>query len=295
MRVVLAGASGLIGTALRDSLRGDGHAVTSLVRRGPASADERQWSPRDGELDPGILTGADAVVCLSGAGVADRRWTSSYKQTLRASRLDPVSTLARAVAASGGPPVFLAASAIGYYGDTGERQVDETAGCGQGFLAELCRDWEAATAPAVDAGARVVNLRTGIVLTRSGGLVKRLVPIVRLGVAGRLGSGRQFIPWISLADEVAAIRFLLEHDVSGPVNLAAPVPARNAEFVSTLARLLHRPAAIPVPAFAMKIALGELAQDALGGQRAVPSKLLAAGFSPEHADLESALRWALAH
>lgn len=295
MRIVLAGASGLIGTALRRSLQDDGHAVTTLVRRAPTDPAEARWAPEHGEVDPGVLSGADAVVCLSGAGVGDHRWTDSYKAVLRSSRLNSVGTLARAVAGLGsGPPVFVSASAVGYYGDTGEREVDESASRGAGFLAELCQDWEAATRPAETAGARVTQLRTGLVLSADGGLLKKLKPIVSLGLAGRLGSGRQFMPWISLADEIAAIRFLIDHEVPGPVNLTGPHPVRNAEFIAVLARLLHRPALVPTPGFALRIVLGEFAQDTLDGQRAVPGKLLDAGFSHQHADVESALRWALA-
>lgn len=294
MHVVVAGASGLIGSALCDALRTQGHGVLTLVRREPRSPDEASWRPDEGALDRALLDGADAVVCLSGAGVGDHRWTASYKQTLRSSRLDSVGTLARAMAeTASGPQVLLAASAVGYYGDTGDRVVDETAGPGSGFLAQLCVDWERASRPAEDAGVRVAHLRTGLVLARAGGLLARLRPIVRAGVGGRLGSGRQFMPWITLADEVAAILFLLENDVAGPVNLVGPQPARNAEFIETLARLLHRPAALPVPGFAMRAALGELAQDALTGQRAVPAVLQAAGFRHTHADLDAALRWAL--
>lgn len=295
MRIVLAGASGLIGTALRASLAEQGHAVTSLVRRAPHGPGESQWEPDAGRVDAAVLSAADAVVCLSGAGVADRRWTDAYKQTLRSSRLDTVGTLARAVATHG-PARLLAASAVGYYGDTGDTEVDETSPSGDGFLAELCRDWEAATEPAERAGVAVAHLRTGIVLTARGGLLKRLLPIVRLGAGGRLGSGRQFLPWITLADEVHAITHLLGPDsaeITGAVNLVGPAPARNAEFVSALASVVHRPAVLPVPAFAIRIALGELAQDALGGQRAVPTALARSGFAFEHATLDSALRWAV--
>lgn len=293
MRVVLAGASGLIGSAVRASLGADGHDVVQLVRRPSDRGGEHTWNPAAGHIDPELLAGADAVVCLSGAGVADHRWTDAYKDTLRSSRLGPVSTLARAVAGAG-TGVLITASAVGYYGDTGEAEVDESAPSGTGFLARLCADWEAAAAPAQEAGARVVQLRTGIVLTRRGGLVRRLLPIVRLGVAGRVGSGRQFIPWISLADEVGAIRFALEHPLEGPVNLTGPNPARNAEFVAELARLVHRPSLVPVPGSAIRLLLGkELAQEALGGQRAVPAKLLTAGFRHQHEDLTAALSAAL--
>jgi uncharacterized protein len=295
MRVVLAGASGLIGRALRDALRADAHEVTVLVRRRPGEG-EAQWAPDRRELDGSVLAGADAVVCLSGAGVGDHRWNDSYKAVLRQSRLDSVWTIATAMAAlDDGPRVLVSASAVGYYGDTGDREVDETGPRGAGFLAELCEQWEAATLPAEGAGIRVAQVRTGLVLSGSGDLLKRLKWIVRLGAGGRLGSGRQFMPWISLADEIAAIRFVLEHDLRGPVNLTGPDPVRNAEFIATLARLLHRPALVPTPAFALRIALGEFAHEVLTGQRAVPKKLLDAGFRHEHSDLESALRWALAH
>jgi uncharacterized protein len=295
MRVVLAGASGLIGRALRDALRADAHEVTVLVRRRPREG-EAQWAPDRRELDGSVLAGADAVVCLSGAGVGDHRWNDSYKAVLRQSRLDSVWTIATAMAAlDDGPRVLVSASAVGYYGDTGDREVDETGPRGAGFLAELCEQWEAATLPAEGAGIRVAQVRTGLVLSGSGDLLKRLKWIVRLGAGGRLGSGRQFMPWISLADEIAAIRFVLEHDLRGPVNLTGPDPVRNAEFIATLARLLHRPALVPTPAFALRIALGEFAHEVLTGQRAVPKKLLDAGFRHEHSDLESALRWALAH
>jgi uncharacterized protein (TIGR01777 family) len=295
VHAVLAGASGLIGSALARSLRADGHTVTSLVRRAPGSADEVRWEPAAGRLDPATLAGADAVVCLSGAGVGDRRWTLSYKETLIRSRVDSVTTIARALAdTESGPRVLLSASAVGYYGDTGDREVDESAQPGEGFLADMCVRWEAAAEAAEQPGVRVARLRTGLVLAPDGGLLARLRPIVRLGAAGRLGSGRQFMPWISLADEVRAIRFLLEHELAGAVNLTGPVPVRNSELISTLARLMHRPALIPTPAAALRIVLGEVAQDALTGQRALPAKLISTGFVFEHADVESALRWALA-
>jgi uncharacterized protein (TIGR01777 family) len=200
--------------------------------------------------------------------------------------------MARAVAAAG-VPAFVCASAVGYYGDTGDTVVDEAAPAGAGFLAGVCVQWEAATAPAAAAGARVANLRTGLVLARSGGLLHRLLPIARLGVAGKLGSGRQFMPWISLADQVAAMRFVIESDVRGPVNLVGPDPVRNAEFVSVLGRLVHRPTVLPTPAFALRAVLGEFAGDVLGGQRAVPTVLRAAGFAFRHNTVEDALRWAL--
>lgn len=293
MRVILAGASGLIGTALLESLRSERHEVISLVRREPSGTDERRWDPQRGQLGRDVLDGADAAVCLSGAGLGDHRWSDPYKQTIRRSRTDSVGTLARALAEHGGVHVLLAASAVGYYGDTGDRTVDESAPRGQGFLAELCEQWEAAADPARSAGVRVTNLRTGMVLSGDGGLLRQLRPIVLAGIAGRLGSGRQFMPWISLADEVAAIRFLLEHDITGAVNLASPAPARNAEFMATLGRVLHRPTVLPTPAFALRVVLGEFGSEALSGQRAIPARLAEAGFEFTHRELEPALRWAL--
>ncbi len=291
MKVVLAGASGLLGSELVSSLIAAGHVVRVLVRREPQQPTELRWHPERGELDPAALAGFDAVVCLSGAGVGDHRWNESYKRTLRESRLGPTSTLASALSSAAGPRVFLSASAVGYYGDTGDQIVDESAPAGTGFLARMCRDWEAATAPAAKAGVRVVNLRTGLVLARGGGLLARLKPIVKLGVGGPLGSGRQFQPWISMTDELAAMRFALEHDeLHGPVNLTGPTPVTNRQLIAAIARRLHRPAVLPVPGFVLRAVLGELAGDALTGQRAVPAKLLEAGFEFNHPTLDAALR-----
>lgn len=296
MRVLIAGGSGLIGTALSESLIGDGHRVSRLVRRAASQPSEVEWHPERGELDPSVLDGIDTVVCFSGAGVGDKRWTDDYKQTLRTSRIDTTSTLARALAsAHDGPRTFIAASAVGYYGDTGDRTVDESAAPGADFLARLCVEWEAATAPAREAGIRVANLRTGLLLSPKGGLLQRLKPIVWLGAGGRLGSGRQFCPWISMPDEIAAIRFVIDSpDVAGPVNLTGPEPVRNAELIATLARVMHRPAIVPVPGFALKAVLGEFAEDVLTGQRAVPAKLRQAGYDFRHRTLEAALRDVLA-
>jgi uncharacterized protein (TIGR01777 family) len=283
----------LIGAALRTSLHDDGHDVFTLVRRNPAGDHEDRWDPGRGLLDPKFLEDADAVVCLSGTGVGDHRWTDSYKKQIIASRVDTLGTISRTMATLAQPGALIAASAVGYYGDTGDKIVEEDAPAGSSFLPRVCVQWEAAAAPAVAAAIRVAHLRTGLVLSGEGGLLKRLKPIVLTGLAGRLGSGRQFMPWISLADEVAAIRFLIERDMSGPVNLTGPVPVPNAEFMSMLGHILHRPTVVPTPAIALKIALGEFASDVLTGQRAVPAALTAAGFEFQHADPESALRWAL--
>lgn len=293
MEVVLAGASGLLGTALRESLRADGHRVKQLVRHPVSEPDLDSWDPAQGRLDPDFLQGADAVVCLSGAGVGNRRWNDEYKRTIRASRVDSVGTVARTLAQYGGSPILVAASAVGYYGDTGDRETDETGPPGNTFLSRVCVEWEAAAEPARTAGVRVAHLRTGHVLARQSDLLKKLVPLVKAGVAGRLGSGRQYMPWISLVDHIAAVRFLLSHDVSGPVNLVGPRPVTNAEFTKTLGRLLHRPTLFPAPRFGARIVAGELADEAFIGQRAVPRTLREAGFEFTHDTLEDALRAAL--
>lgn len=293
MRVLLAGASGLIGSALVASLRRDGHDARCLVRRAPR-AGEFEWHPDRHVVPMAALDGVDAIVCLSGAPIPLRRLVDADRRRLRSSRIDAVRTLAEAGASNKQPPALVTACAVGYYGDTGDTVVDESAPPGTGFVAQMCRDWEAAAAPARDAGARVVSLRSGIVLSGEGGFVARVRPIVWLGVAGRVGSGRQFVPWISLDDEIAAIRFLLDSGLAGPVNLTAPNPVRNAEFVATMARLLHRPAMLAAPAFAVRLALGELGAEALGGQRAAPARLSDAGFAFRHSALDDALRVALA-
>ena len=293
MEVVLAGASGLIGGALSTALRADGHRVKQLLRHETSAPDTDSWEPASGLVDPNFLAGADAVVCLSGVGVGSKRWTEDYKKQILQSRVDSVSTLARSLAECGGPRVLVCASAVGYYGDAGDRIVDEDAPSGSSFLAEVCRRWEAAADPARAAGVRVVHLRTGLVLAGDSDLMKRLKPLVQLGVAGKLGSGRQYMPWISLRDEVRAIKFLLEHDLAGPVNLTGPAPVTNAEFMTVIGRVLHRPTVLPAPGFGIRLVLGEFAGEVLGGQRAVPAALSAAGFDFDDRDVESALRWAL--
>lgn len=290
MEVVLAGGSGLLGAALKQSLLADGHRVKQLVRHPVSEPGRDSWDPGKGLLDPDFLAGADAVVCLSGAGVASRRWTPEYKQAIRSSRIDTVGTIAGTLAAHGGPPVFLAASAVGYYGDTGNRVTDESGPPGDTFLSRVCVDWEAAAQPAREAGVRVVHLRTGHVLARQGDLMNKLVPLVKAGIAGRLGNGRQYMPWITLADHVAAMRFLLDHDVSGPVNVVGPEPATNAEFMKAMGRVLHRPTVLPAPRFGARLVGGELADEAFIGQRAVPRKLLDAGFDYTHPKLDDALK-----
>jgi uncharacterized protein (TIGR01777 family) len=293
MQVVLSGASGLIGSALKASLTDAGHRVKTLLRHPVSGDDVDSWDPARGLLDPDFIRDADAVVCLSGAGVGDHRWTDSYKRQIVQSRVDSVGTVARTMAdlaAEGrGPRVLIAASAVGYYGDTGDRQVDEDSPPGDTFLSEVCVQWEAAADPARAAGLRVTHVRSGIVLADGGGALKRLVPLVKAGVAGRLGTGQQYMPWISRTDETAALRFLLEHDLDGPVNLTAPSPVSNADFTKALGRHLHRPTVFAVPGFAARIALGDFSEDVLTGQRVTPRRLLDAGFEFTHRTLDAAL------
>lgn len=295
MRVVIAGSSGLIGAALVPLLRQAGHEVLRLVRREPSAPDERGWDPPAGRIDEGALDGVDAVVNLCGVGLADKRWTGEYKQAIRDSRIVPTDVLATAVAEHG-VPVLVSASGISFYGDTGDTVADESAPSGVGFLANVCRDWEAATEPASKAGARVVLLRTGLVISPSGGLMGQLRPLFALGLGGRLGDGTQYMPWVSLDDEVGAIRFALEHDeVSGPINVAGPDPVTNAEFTTAVGHALHRPTVLVVPGFALRLVRGgELTDEAvLSSTRAVPTALRTHGYSFQHATLAAALTAAL--
>lgn len=292
MHVAITGATGLIGTPLVSALTGAGHQVTRLVRSAPTSGD-RTWNPAAGTLDPAALEGVDAVVHLAGAGIGDRRWTNEYKTLIRSSRVASTELLANTMASmQDGPKVLLSGSAIGIYGNRGDEVLDETSTLGSGFLADVCKEWEAATKPAEQAGVRVAHLRTGIVLTPKGGALKKLLPLFRFGLGGRFGNGRQWQSWISIDDEVAAIIDLLGSSVSGAVNLTAPHPVTNAEFSATLARVLKRPALFPVPAFGPGIVVGkELADNLLfHSQRVVPSTLTASGYQFRHAHLEDALR-----
>ena len=299
MKVAVTGASGLIGGALIEALRADGHEVLKLVRRTPRTADEHRWDPQHRRVDPTLFADLDAVVNLAGEPIRPRPWTKAYKDRLLTSRLDSTITVSEALAAAAVTDpsrrrVLLSASAVGYYGDTGDRPVDETAPPGSDFLAGLCARWEAATAPAEDAGVRVVLLRTGLVIGRGAMLMQILGLVFKAGLGGRLGSGQQYWPWISLRDEVDAIRFLLTADVSGPVNLTAPTPVTNAEFTRELGRVVHRPTFFTVPRFALSAVLGEFARSSiLGGQRADAAKLTGAGFTFTDTRLEEALRAAL--
>jgi uncharacterized protein len=290
VQIAITGSTGLIGKALVRTLRDEGLTVIRLVRRPATAEDEIRWDPF-GEVDPGLLEGVDAVVHLAGAGIADHRWSEAYKREVRDSRVEGTRTLSRALARlSRRPAVFISGSAIGYYGDTGDVEVNESATEGEGFLAELCRDWEAATQPAADAGIRVVHTRTGMVLSREGGFLGRILPLFRLGLGGRLGAGRQWMSWITLEDQIAALRFILNNGISGPVNLTAPTPVTNAEFTRALGRALHRPTPFMVPAPAIRLALGDFADEGvLVGQRALPERLAKAGFTFRHPDLDTAL------
>jgi len=297
MRVIAAGVSGFLGSRLVDRLVADGHEVVRLVRRRPGPR-EVQWNPAADELDPAVLSGADLVVNLAGAGVGDKRWTAAYRNLLRSSRVDSTGTIARAIAnlpPSDRPKALFNASAIGWYGDTGDQPVEEDAPAGEGFLADVCRVWEAATGPAERAGVRVVRLRTGYPLHRDGGLLKPQILPFRLGLGGRMGSGRQWIPWISLADWLDAVLFLIERtDIAGPVNVVGPAPVTNAEFTREFAAALHRPALIPIPGLALRIVLGGLATEALSSSRVLPGVLSRAGFRYQHSTLPAALAAALA-
>ncbi|MCX5057660.1 TIGR01777 family oxidoreductase [Streptomyces sp. NBC_01597] len=294
-RIVVAGASGLIGGALVRSLTADGHEVVRLVRRAPRAKDEVRWDPEGGGVDAAGLAGCDAVVNLAGAGVGDRRWTDAYKTRIRCSRVLGTTALAEAVAAlEKKPRVFVNGSAMGFYGETGDRAVDESAPPGTGFLPELCVDWEGAAAPAREAGVRTVFTRTGLVVAREGGAWGRLFPLFKAGLGGRMGDGRQYWSYISLHDEVAAIRHLIDTDgLSGPFNLTAPNPVTNLEITAAMGRVLHRPTLFPVPASVLRTVLGEMAGDVLGSARVLPKRLLESGFTFAFPDIEGAIKAAL--
>ncbi|MFJ5259266.1 TIGR01777 family oxidoreductase [Streptomyces sp. NPDC088387] len=294
-RIAVAGASGLIGGTLAKSLTADGHEVVRLVRREPRDESEVRWDPEAGRVDAAGLAGCDAVVNLAGAGVGDRRWTDAYKARIRSSRVLGTGALAKAVAAMDKPPrVFVNGSAMGYYGETGDRAVDESAPAGTGFLPELCVEWEAAAAPAHEAGVRTVFTRTGLVVARGGGAWGRLFPLYKAGLGGRLGDGRQYWSYIALHDEVAAIRHLIDRDdLSGPFNLTAPEPLTNREINDAMGRVLHRPTLFAVPSPVLRAVLGEMAGDVLGSQRVLPGRLLESGFVFAFPTVEDAVRAAL--
>jgi uncharacterized protein len=300
LKIAVSGASGLIGDALLSALRADGHEVLVLVRRTPRTAAEHRWDPQHHRIDPTLLGDVDAVINLGGTPIRPRPFTAGYKERLVRSRIDATTTISEALATAvaadpARPRVLLSASAVGYYGDTGSRTVTEQDPPGEDFLAQVCVQWEAATAPAEAAGVRVVRLRTGLVLDRKAMLIQILGRVFRLGLGGRMGSGQQYWPWISLTDVVGAVRHLLTADVSGPVNLTGPAPVTNAEFTRELARQVHRPAVLPVPGFAINLALGEFGRSSVtAGQRALPVRLQESGYRFTHEDFATALRAATA-
>ena len=290
MKIAIAGSSGLIGSALVEQLRTDGHEVLRLVRRPAIATTEVSWDPTAKRIDLPKLEGVDVIINLAGAGVGDRRWTKKYKAEILNSRVQATKTLANA-ALTLKPKVLINASAIGFYGDTGEREVDENSSSGTGFLVDVVKAWEEATKVASESGIRVVNIRTGLVVSAKGGAWQKLLPLFKLGLGGRLGNGKQYWSFISLRDEIAAIKFLMANDqISGPVNLTAPNPATNAQVTKAMAKVLKRPALLNVPSFALKIVLGEFSQEVLGSARVLPRKLMAAGFTFTDPDIVSAIK-----
>jgi uncharacterized protein (TIGR01777 family) len=300
MKVAITGSSGLIGTALTASLQADGHQVVRLVRRPPRAADEIRWDPHAADAGNPVLTGVSACVHLAGAGVGDHRWTSAYKAEIRSSRVLATRALATVLAGlSPRPATFIVASAMGWYGDTGGATVTEDAPAGTGFLSRVVADWEAAASPARDAGIRVAQLRSGLVLGSRGGMLGRLALPARLGVLPRFGDGRQVMSWISLTDEIRAIRFLLDSDGagagpsgrSGPYNLTAPNPVTNSELTSALLAAFRRPDFpwLRVPAPVLRLGLGEMSSELLTSARVLPKRLLDAGFEFDYPTVGAAL------
>jgi uncharacterized protein (TIGR01777 family) len=285
-RIAVTGASGLIGTALVGYLKSQGHTVQRLVRRTAVSSEEITWDPIAGAVDMEALAGVDAVIHLAGAGVSDKRWSKKYKAEILNSRLLGTTTIAKAVAVVK-PQVFISASAIGWYGESGNRAVVESDRVGDDFLAAVCREWESAADLAGD--VRTVKLRTGLVLDPTGGALGKMLPIFRFGLGGKLSNGKQWWSWITLHDQIRAIAFLLENKISGPVNMTSPNPVTNSEFTAGLARALHRPALFPVPALALKIVLGGFSSEVLGSKKVMPQALTEAGFTFDYPHISSAL------
>lgn len=298
MIIAITGSSGLIGTALAAALEAEGHLVRPVVRRAPrAEKHEIGWQPEQGTIDAAEFEKVDAVVNLAGAGIADKRWTAAFKQEILDSRVRSTTLLCQTLARlRTKPAVLVSSSATGYYGTRGDKVVDESSPPGTGFLADVCQQWEAATKPARDADIRVVNLRTGFVLSQGGGGLAKMLTPFRLGLGGVIGSGRQYMSWIALDDLVRAIQFTLTAAaLSGPVNGTAPHPVTNREFTKTLGRVLGRPTIFPMPAFAARLAFGEMADDMLiGGVRVEPRALNSARFEFNYPELEVALRHILA-
>ena len=285
-RIAITGTSGMIGSALVGHLKSEGHTVQRLVRRPVVSSDEVFWNPASGEVDLPALEGVDAVIHLAGANVGDKRWTKAYRAEILNSRLLGTNTIATAVAKLK-PSVFISSSAIGWYGETGNRAVIESDRPGDDFLAAVCKEWESAADLAV--GVRTAKIRTGLVLEPTSGALGKMLPLFRLGVGGKLGNGKQWWSWITLHDQIKAISFLLEKDLEGPINLTSPNPSTNQEFTAALARAVKRPALFPVPAIALKIVLGGFASEVLGSKRVLPQKLMDSGFTFDFPHLAPAL------
>jgi uncharacterized protein (TIGR01777 family) len=285
-RIAITGASGLIGTALVGYLRSEGHTVQRFVRRPVVAPDEIQWDPKTGYVDIEALRGVDAVIHLAGVGVGDKRWSKKYKSEILNSRLLGTTAIAHAVNEVK-PQVFISASAIGWYGESGNRSVVESDRVGDDFLAAVCREWEGAADLVTD--VRTVKIRTGLVLDPTGGALGKMLPLFRLGLGGKLGNGKQWWSWITLHDVIRAITFLLENKVSGPVNLTSPNPVTNQEFTSALARAMHRPALFPAPALGLKIALGGFSSEILGSKKVIPQALTDAGFTWDYPHITNAL------
>jgi len=285
-RIAITGASGLIGTALVGHLKSEGHTVQRLVRRAPIAADEVQWDPQTGVVDLEPLRGVDAIIHLAGVGVGDKRWNKKYKGEILNSRLLGTTAIAHTVAELK-PQVFISASAIGWYGESGNRAVVETDRAGDDFLAAVCREWEGAADLAGQ--TRTVKIRTGLVLDPTGGALGKMLPLFRLGLGGKMGNGKQWWSWITLHDQIRAIVLALENPISGPVNVTAPNPVTNQEFTSALARAMHRPALFPAPAIALKIALGGFSSEILGSKRVLPHVLQEAGFTWDYPHITEAL------
>lgn len=296
MKIAVTGASGLIGTPLVAHLRSLSHDVYRLVRRASSAPDEITWNPESGFVDTEKLAGTEVVVHLAGAGVGDHRWTDAYKKEILESRVKGTDTIARAMASLDPKPrVLVSASAIGFYGDTGDRAVTEMDPAGHGFLADVVVAWEAAANPARDAGIRVVHPRTGLVVAGNGGAWGRMFPLFKAGIGGKLGSGKQYWSWISLRDEIAALTYLIDNEsMSGPVNLTAPTPQTNAEITKVMGSVLGRPTLLAVPSIALKVALGEFSTEVLGSARVLPAKLEQSSFTFADKTVESAIRQALA-
>lgn len=285
-RIAITGASGLIGSALVGYLKSEGHTVQRLVRRTPVAPDEVQWDPKTGFVDLEPLRGVNAIIHLAGVGVGDKRWSKKYKAEILNSRLLGTTAIANAVTELA-PQVFISASAIGWYGESGNRAVVESDRAGDDFLAAVCREWEGAADLA--SNTRTVKIRTGLVLDPTGGALGRMLPLFRFGLGGKLGNGKQWWSWITLHDVIRAIVFLLENPVSGPVNLTSPNPVTNQEFTGALARAMHRPALFPAPAIALKIALGGFSSEILGSKKVIPHTLSEAGFEWDYPHISSAL------